>query len=54
MWQARDDGPAEGMKIAKELIEAARVSGRLNGVVLSSASGEDAGEITGLLQAVSS
>jgi hypothetical protein len=53
MWRAREDAGAEGTVIARELIEAARASSKISGVVMTS-SVNDIGELTGLMQEVSS
>jgi methionine synthase / methylenetetrahydrofolate reductase (NADH) len=53
MWKAREDAPAIGREIARELIDEARKGGRLRGVVISSAV-NDADEITGLVREASS
>ena len=51
MWRARDDGSSEGLRIAVELVNAARASERIRGVVLTS-SVNDVGELTSLMQEV--
>jgi methionine synthase / methylenetetrahydrofolate reductase(NADPH) len=51
MWRARDDAPAEGRTIARELIEQAQASKRLRGVVLTS-SGHDPAELSSLMREV--
>ncbi len=53
MWRAREDAAAEGRAIALELIEAAKASTRIRGVVLTSSVNE-IGELSGLMQEVSS
>jgi len=53
MWRAREDAAAEGRAIARELIEAARVSKKIRGVVLTSSVNE-VGELSSLMQEVSS
>jgi homocysteine S-methyltransferase len=53
MWKAREDAPAIGREIARELIDEARRSGRLRGVVISSGA-NDVAEITGLVREASS
>jgi homocysteine S-methyltransferase len=53
MWRARDDAAVEGRAIARELIDQARASRRLLGVVLSS-SNNDVLELTGLIHEVTS
>ena len=53
MWRAREDAPAEGRAIARELIEQARAGKRVRGVVLSSA-GSDIEEMRGLMHEVRS
>ena len=53
MWKAREDAPAIGREIARELIEAARRGGRLRGVVISSANNE-VDEMTALVREASS
>jgi homocysteine S-methyltransferase len=52
MWRARDDASAEGRKIALELIEAAKASPKVRGVVLTSSVNE-VGELSRLMQEVS-
>jgi len=53
MWRAREDAAAEGRAIARELIEQARASTRVRGVVLTSSVNE-IGELTNLMQEVPS
>ena len=53
MWKARDDAPAIGREIARELIDRARKGGRLRGVVISS-SNNDVDEMAGLVREASS
>lgn len=53
MWKAHEDAPAIGREIARELIDEARRSGRLRGVVISSA-GNDVEEMRGLVREASS
>ena len=53
IWKAREDAPAIGREIARELIDEARKSGRLRGVVISSA-GNDVEEMRGLVREASS
>ena len=53
MWKAREDAPAIGREIARELIDEARKSGRLRGVVISSAV-NDVDEMKGLVREASS
>jgi methionine synthase I (cobalamin-dependent)/5,10-methylenetetrahydrofolate reductase len=53
MWKAGDDAPAIGREIARELIDQARKSGRLRGVVVSSANNE-VDEMKGLVREASS
>ncbi len=53
MWRAREDAAAEGRAIARELIEQARASTKLRGVVLTSSVNE-IGELTNLMQEVPS
>jgi len=53
MWRAREDGAIEGMAIARELIDQARASRRLRGIVLTS-SNNDIAELTGLMREVTS
>jgi homocysteine S-methyltransferase len=53
IWKAREDAPAIGREIARELIEQARKGGRLRGVVISSANNE-VDELTGLVREASS
>jgi 5,10-methylenetetrahydrofolate reductase len=53
MWKAREDAPAIGREIARELIDEARKGGRLRGVVISSANSEVA-EMIGLVREASS
>jgi homocysteine S-methyltransferase len=53
MWKAREDAPAIGREIARELIDEARRSGRLRGVVISSANNE-VDEMKGLVREASS
>jgi homocysteine S-methyltransferase len=53
MWKAREDAALEGRQIARELIQQARASARLRGVVLTS-SVNDVGELTGLVNEVES
>jgi homocysteine S-methyltransferase len=53
MWRAREDGAIEGVAIARELIEQAKASRRLRGVVLTS-SNNDVAELTGLMREVTS
>jgi homocysteine S-methyltransferase len=53
MWRSRDDGATEGRAIARELIEAARASTKIRGVVLTSSVNE-VGELTSLMQEVPS
>jgi homocysteine S-methyltransferase len=49
MWKAREDAPAIGREIARELIDEARKSGRLRGVVISAANNE-VDEMKGLVR----
>jgi hypothetical protein len=53
MWRAREDGAIEGLAIARELVDQARASRRLRGVVLTS-SNNDIAELTGLMREVTS
>jgi homocysteine S-methyltransferase len=53
MWKAGDDAPAIGREIARELIDEARKSGRLRGVVISSVNNE-VDEMKGLVREASS
>jgi hypothetical protein len=53
MWKAGNDAPAIGREIARELIDAARKSGRLRGVVISSVN-NDVDEMRGLVREASS
>jgi homocysteine S-methyltransferase len=53
MWKAREDAPAIGREIARELIDQARKGGRLRGVVISSAI-NDVDELKGLVREASS
>ena len=48
MYQAGESGPAVGRDIARDFLKAARERVRVNGVVLSSATGS-AAELAGLL-----
>jgi homocysteine S-methyltransferase len=52
MWKARDDAASEGRAIARELIDAARASKKIRGVVLTSSANE-VGELTGVMREVS-
>ena len=53
MWRAREDAAQEGHAIARELIEQARRSKRIRGVVLTSAVNE-VDELSGLAREVTS
>jgi homocysteine S-methyltransferase len=54
MWTAHESATETGLEIARELIERARSSGRLRGVVLSSAPGGDVIELSGLVREATS
>jgi hypothetical protein len=53
MWRARENAAEEGHAIARELIERARQSRRIRGVVLTSAANE-VDELTSLVREVTS